>query len=90
MEVEAFKQSLDAFINDANNNSLQFLKTRPRFIHAVAVLADPLKSGEIMKATCIKQLDPYHVVIEGGNHRSIEIEKIDGMDELIQTPLQQR
>jgi hypothetical protein len=90
MEVEAFKQSLDRFINDVNISSEEFLKTRPRFIHAVCVLADPMKSGEVMKATCIKQLDPYHVVIEGGGYRrNIEIEKVEGYDELIQSPLNQ-
>jgi 5S rRNA maturation endonuclease (ribonuclease M5) len=93
MEVEAFKQSLDKFIEDANIGSKKILKTRPRFIYAVAVLADPLKSGEIMKATCIKQLDPYHIVIESGqmdpfqrHRRAIEIEKVEGFDELIQSP----
>ena len=92
MEIEAFKQSLGKFIQDANMDSENYLKTRPRFIPAVAVLADPMKSGEIMKATCIKQLDPYHIVIEdeGGIRRPIEIEKVEGIDELIQTPMKQK
>lgn len=87
MEIESFKESLDTFIDGIAKESVGKIKERPRFVYAVSVLADPNKAGEVMKATCIKQIDSYHVVVEGGKD-PVHIEKEEAFDEVIQGPSQ--
>ena len=87
MEIESFKEKLDLFIDGIAKESNELIKERPRFVYAVSVLADPTKTGEIMKATCIKQIDSYHVVVEGGKD-PVHIHKEESLDEVIQGPTQ--
>lgn len=87
MEIDLFKNDLNKFIDSISIDNENICTERPRFVHAVAVIADPNKQGEVMKATCIKQLDSFHVVIHNDNNKDYKIEKIDGSDEVIQGPL---
>ncbi|KAE9551061.1 hypothetical protein FO519_005728 [Halicephalobus sp. NKZ332] len=89
MEVESFKENLDLFIEGIAKESDELIKERPRFVYAVSVLADPTKSGEIMKATCIKQIDSYHVVVEGGKE-PVQVQKTEAFDQIIQGPSQKK
>uniref|UniRef100_A0AC34RE36 Uncharacterized protein n=1 Tax=Panagrolaimus sp. JU765 TaxID=591449 RepID=A0AC34RE36_9BILA len=84
MEIETFKNSLDFFIDEISGLNQLICDDRPRFVHAVAVVADPNKQGEVMKATCIKQLDSFHVEVQTDD-RNVEIQKKESVDRLIQT-----
>uniref|UniRef100_A0A7E4WDJ1 Mediator of RNA polymerase II transcription subunit 21 n=1 Tax=Panagrellus redivivus TaxID=6233 RepID=A0A7E4WDJ1_PANRE len=88
MEVEQFKSALDSFIDDISSNSSSLISERPRFCHAVAIVADPTRPGvEIMKATCIKQLDAYHVIVKADQATTVfPVHKTEAVDETITVP----
>jgi N-acetylmuramoyl-L-alanine amidase CwlA len=58
IEEDSFKHYLEYLVDLLPAESAELMVERPRYAHAVLVLANPAISGELMKASYVKQLDP--------------------------------
>jgi hypothetical protein len=58
IDEKAFRKHLEWLVELLPSESAPYIEDRPRFVHGVLVLADNSHPGEVIKASCIKQLDP--------------------------------
>lgn len=54
-DASLLKSVLEQFVDEIGEESVDLIEDRPRFAHAVVVVADA--SGELCQASCIRQLD---------------------------------
>uniref|UniRef100_A0A915E4T1 Uncharacterized protein n=1 Tax=Ditylenchus dipsaci TaxID=166011 RepID=A0A915E4T1_9BILA len=64
-DLSVFRDKLISLVDLLPDESAKLMDQRPRFAHAVLVLANQDLPGEILKANYIKQLDPYWIQTKG-------------------------
>uniref|UniRef100_A0A8R1DTM5 Uncharacterized protein n=1 Tax=Caenorhabditis japonica TaxID=281687 RepID=A0A8R1DTM5_CAEJA len=82
-DASLLKSVLEQFVDEIGEESVDLIEDRPRFAHAVVVVADDA-TGELCQASCIRQLDD--VVLHDTHVANVTSE---WMDEEIQRALRE-
>ncbi|CAI5451121.1 unnamed protein product [Caenorhabditis angaria] len=83
LDTSLLKSVLEQFVDEIGEESSDLIVDRPRFAHAVIVVADE-ENGEFCQASCIRQLD--EIVLHETHVANVEAE---WMDEEIQRALRE-
>ncbi|KAK0413981.1 hypothetical protein QR680_007092 [Steinernema hermaphroditum] len=59
-EINFYKEKLVTMVDQVSEESSELFIDRPRFVNAVVVVADETSPGELLKVSCIRQLDPVY------------------------------
>ncbi|TKR88090.1 hypothetical protein L596_012383 [Steinernema carpocapsae] len=59
-DIDLYKEKLVDFVDQMSEESSELFIDRPRFVHAVVVVADETSPGELLKLSTIRRVDPVY------------------------------
>ncbi|VDD89692.1 unnamed protein product [Enterobius vermicularis] len=67
IDLKTFEKRLDEIIDQVAGESVDLIIERPRYIHAVMVIAEDDDEGQIIQASRVKNIDPITSTTETFN-----------------------